>query len=377
MSDDEKSFGTRARAERRRQARADRVPEDLLIATSTGHARRRTNEWDYVIVGSGAGRRHAGGAAGRSGHARVPARGRRRSARRAASACPDDYDVPGFHAFACENPAMSWDFRRAPLCGRGAPGARPEIHARRAGRPVPARGGPGRLHRAQRDDLHAAARLRTGTTSRSSPAITSWRARAHAPLRPRASRIAATGRSGARCAHLGIDPTGHGWRRLAAHREADAAAAPSAMTAMVRRGARHARTFVAQPADAAGADTLRWLRGGRAIRTRGPGRRGSFEGLCYTPLVHVGPSPHGRARAAARRRRERHPDRLHVELDALATRVLFDAEGRRRGVEYLQGHGTCTGRMPSRACGRASGAQVQARAARSSCAAAPSTRRSC
>ena len=23
---------------------------------------------------------------------------------------PDDYDVPAFHAFACENPAMSWDF---------------------------------------------------------------------------------------------------------------------------------------------------------------------------------------------------------------------------------------------------------------------------
>ena len=33
----------------------------------------------------------------------------------------------------------------------------------------------------------------------------------------------------------------------------------------------------------------------------------------------------------------RHPDRLHIELDALATRIVLDAEGRAVAVEYLKG----------------------------------------
>ena len=38
-----------------------------------------------------------------------------------------------------------------------------------------------------------------------------------------------------------------------------------------------------------------------------------------------------------RRAQAANPDRLHIELDALATRVLFDADGRACGVEYLKG----------------------------------------
>jgi len=33
----------------------------------------------------------------------------------------------------------------------------------------------------------------------------------------------------------------------------------------------------------------------------------------------------------------RHPDRLRIELHALATRVVLDADNRATGVEYLQG----------------------------------------
>jgi choline dehydrogenase-like flavoprotein len=67
-------------------------------------------EWDYVIVGSGAG--------GGTLAARLVESGMRvflleagcdaRVSR--AARLPDDYDVPGFHAHACENPAMSWNF---------------------------------------------------------------------------------------------------------------------------------------------------------------------------------------------------------------------------------------------------------------------------
>ena len=67
--------------------------------------------WDYVIVGSGAG---GGTLAARlvEAGARVfliEAGGDARAGD--AARMPDDYDVPAFHAYACENPAMSWDFQ--------------------------------------------------------------------------------------------------------------------------------------------------------------------------------------------------------------------------------------------------------------------------
>src|SRR6185503_9671610 len=59
-------------------------------------------------------------------------------------------------------------------------------------------------------------------------------------------------------------------------------------------------------------------------------------GLRYTPLTtrdHV--------RVGARERvldvQRRYPDRLKIEMHALVTRVLFDADNRAVGVEYLTG----------------------------------------
>ena len=74
-------------------------------------ARRDGLEWDYVIVGSGAG---GGTLAARLVEAGasvflIEAGGDARASD--AARMPDDYDVPGFHAHACENPAMSWDFQ--------------------------------------------------------------------------------------------------------------------------------------------------------------------------------------------------------------------------------------------------------------------------
>jgi len=64
--------------------------------------------------------------------------------------------------------------------------------------------------------------------------------------------------------------------------------------------------------------------------------RQAFEGLSFTPI-----STRDHVRAGARERllavAERHPDRLHLETNALATRVVLDADGRARGVEYLAG----------------------------------------
>ena len=59
-------------------------------------------------------------------------------------------------------------------------------------------------------------------------------------------------------------------------------------------------------------------------------------GTCYTPMT-----TRNHQRVGARERlmevRERYPDRLTIELNALATRVLFDERMRAIGVEYLKG----------------------------------------
>jgi len=59
-------------------------------------------------------------------------------------------------------------------------------------------------------------------------------------------------------------------------------------------------------------------------------------GACYTPMT-----TRNHQRVGARERllemRERCPDKLTIELDALATRVVFDERKRAIGVEYLKG----------------------------------------
>src|SRR5204862_2122192 len=94
------------------------------------------------------------------------------------------------------------------------------------------------------------------------------------------------------------------------------------------------RTFVGGLATPL-ASALRWLRRGGDPNAR-PFGGGSFEGLCYTPL-----STRGHRRAGTRERlldvAAAHGDRLHVELDALATRVVIDPAGVARGVAFRKG----------------------------------------
>ena len=166
-------------------------------------------DWDYVIVGSGAG--------GGTLAARLVEAGMRVFLLEAgsdprtteAARLPEDYDVPAFHAFACENPAMSWNFQVRHYADERRQARDPKYQAESGGVLYPRAAALGgctahnamiymRPHDSDWDHIAAL----TGDRS--------WRA---AAMRRHVKRLEA-------CHHrplwralrrFGIDPTGHGW----------------------------------------------------------------------------------------------------------------------------------------------------------------------
>jgi choline dehydrogenase-like flavoprotein len=287
-------------------------------------------EWDYVIVGSGAGGGTLAARLAEAG-ARVfllEAGGDPRASDE--DRMPDDYDVPAFHPYACENPAMSWDFHVRHY----------EDEARQARDPK---------YSAGSGVLYPRAATLGGCTAHNAmiympPHDSDWNHIAKETGDPswRASRMRRYARRLEDCRHaplwrglsrLGIDPTGHGWAgwlRTEKSIPLDALG-DDELLQFVRASA---RTFV-RGLPTPLASTLRWLRGSADPNAR-TWRGDSFEGLCYTPLT-----TRGHRRAGTRERllevAARHGDRLHVELDALAVRVVVDAAGVARGVAFRKG----------------------------------------
>ena len=290
--------------------------------------------WDYVIVGSGAG--------GGTLAARLVEQGMRVFLLEAGGdpvqsdgdRLPDDYQVPGFHAYACENPAMSWNFQVRHYGDEDQQLRDPKYAAARQGVLYPRAAALGgcTAHNAMiymlphdSDWDHIAALTGDRSWSASSMRRIAKRIEAchHRPLW-RALR------------HIGIDPTGHGWNGWMRTEKSIPlqALGDDAMVALVRQTTRAFLRTLPNPL----ASTWHWLRRAGDPNTQfpPPWARGSFEGLCYTPL-----STNAHRRTGARERllavKKAHPERLHIELDALATRVLFDADGAAIGVEYLKG----------------------------------------
>jgi choline dehydrogenase-like flavoprotein len=288
-------------------------------------------EWDYVIVGSGAG--------GGTLAARLVEAGMRVCVLEAggdplhteAHELPDDYDVPGFHPFACENAAMRWDFRVRHYADETTQARDPKYDAAAGGVLYPRAGTLGgcTAHNAMifmlahDSDWDGIAEL-TGDAS--------WRAR---HMRRYARRLEACHHRPVWRAlrHAGINPTGHGWEGwLRTEAPLDLKALDDAAMDDMIAGTAYAyfRKLRHRWKRA-----LHWLYGAADPNARPWGSR-SFEGLCYTPLATADHRRFG-TRERLRRAQAQQPDRLHIELDALATRVLFDAAGSACGVEYLKG----------------------------------------
>jgi choline dehydrogenase-like flavoprotein len=299
---------------------------------------------DYIVVGSGAG----GGAVA----ARLAESGQRVILLEAGgdprclvggdpvdpegNRLPDDYDVPAFHPFASENDAISWHFFVRHYADDRQKKRDPSYRETWDGHAV-------------EGVLYPRASCLGGCTAHNAmifvaPDDADWDAVA-AMTQDQSWRAANMAKYFARvenCHHrwlwrclakLGIDPTGHGWNGWL-HTEK-----------VLPREALADRNLLEAIAESAGAA----LGEMRHVRNRLEVLLGSFgdpndrritaaaaEGLFYTPLA-----THQHRRNGSRERvldvAERLPHRLDLRVNALATQIIFDAQHRAIGVEYLQG----------------------------------------
>jgi choline dehydrogenase len=251
---------------------------------------------------------------------------------------PDDYDVPAFHAVSTENDAMRWDFYVRHYADQGKQALDPNYRDKVDGRTVdgvlyPRAGvlGGCTAHNAMilvyphNADWNQLADLTGDGSWRAEKMRAYFERLEHCSHRPDERAVG----------HLGRNPSRHGWNGWL-HTEK---AVPSAA---IRN--RDLRTAIIESA--------------RAV-LRSPGfalsdsdRRARLEsdldpndwrvvsdaaiGLRYTPLTtrnHQRVGTRERVLAVA----AEHKDRLKIQMHALATSVLFDANNRAIGIEYQSG----------------------------------------
>ena len=304
---------------------------------------RPADGFEYVVVGSGAG--------GGTLAARLAEEGRSVLLLEAGSdprdpdanagvpgadRLPDDYDVPAFHMFASENPAMGWSF----FVRHYADDARQRLDEKYCvecdGRRVdgvfyPRAGTLGgcTAHNAMilmyphNSDWDMLARL-TGDASWGAAAMRRHFVKLedcrHRPVYRWLAKV-------------GIDPTRHGWSGWLRTEQAVPRTAffDRALLRMIAGSLLAAAEETGSPWQ-----RLKWFFQSQADPNDWRLVRGDAVGVRYLPLTT---SRH--RRTGARERvldvARRHPGRLRVELDALATRVLFDGSNRAIGVEYRKG----------------------------------------
>lgn len=248
---------------------------------------------------------------------------------------PDDYDVPAFHAASTENMAMKWDYFVRHYANDARQKRDPKYRETWDGQRVdgvlyPRAGTLGGCtsHNAMitvyphNEDWDGIAAL-TGDAS--------WRADA---MRGYFEKME-------NCKHrwdqrllsmLGLNPTRHGWKGWLHTEKAipEAALDDQDLVSVLKQSAREA--FVTSGMLR---ERLRWFLQGHADPNDWRLVKANASGLRYAPLA-----TRGHRRMGTRERvietMAQHPDKLRLELDALATRIIWDGD-RAAGIEYLKG----------------------------------------
>jgi choline dehydrogenase-like flavoprotein len=301
---------------------------------------------DFIVVGSGAGGGTVAARLAESGYRvlLLEAGGDPRTMIGATAqtpgvnSLPDDYDVPAFHAMATENDAMRWDFFVRHYADSAKQARDPNYRETLDGKTVDG-------------VLYPRAAALGGCTAHSAmilvyPHNADWNQIADLTGDPswRAEKMRTYFERLEKCAHrpdehalsrLGRNPSRHGWDGwLQTETSVPSAAILDSDLRSTLLGSVRAAL---QTPDFALTDDDRQARldaeldpnDWRVVSD-------AAIGLRYTPLT-----TRNHQRVGSRERvldvAKRHPDRLKIELHALATRVLFDGANRAIGVEYQSG----------------------------------------